>query len=213
MVARIDNVERPERTAGSRGASVEAGDPGLAALPKRRLRLSDYETLVATGAFEGERVELLFGEIVAMSPQKPTHRILTQRIGRDLTLALGANANVQSHSPVRAVDDSCPEPDVAVYAPEDDRTGEHPRTVHLVVEVSDDSRFKDLGPKRRLYALSGFPEYWVVDVQRREVRVMRDPDGDEFRTVTTHSASEGGSLSPVRFPELSLPIAPWFDGL
>lgn len=203
MVARQDTPDPRPRTR----------DDELVALPRRLLRLRDYETLVASGAFDDERVELLFGEIVAMSPQNPPHRIVVQRLGKQLTVALGARANVQTHSAVLAADDSCPEPDVAVYDPDDDRAGRHPVHVHLVIEVSDTSRAKDLGPKRRLYGLSGFPEYWVVDVGRREVRVMRDPDGDDYRSVATFAAEPGVTLSPLRFPDVPLEPASWFDGL
>lgn len=188
-------------------------DDELSSLPTRRLRLSDYETLVASGAFDDERVELLFGEIVTMSPQKPTHRILTQRVLEGLLVQLLGRAKVQCSAPVSAANQSCPEPDVSVYEPNDDLGGGHPVHIHLVVEVSDESRLKDLGPKRRLYALSGFPEYWVVDVNRREVRVMRDPDGDEYRTVTTHDAATGVTLSPVVFPDVVVDVASWFEGL
>ncbi len=188
-------------------------DDGFASLPKRLLRLTDYETLVASGAFEDERVELLFGEIVPKSPQKQAHRILTQRVLEALLPRLLGRAKVQCGAPVTAAEQSCPEPDVSVYAPEDDQSGRHPVHVHLVVEVSDESRFKDLGPKRRLYALSGFPEYWVVDVNRREVRVMRDPDGDDYRTVTTHDAASGVTLSPVVFPDVVVDVGTWFEGL
>ena len=179
----------------------------------RRLKRREYDLLVAHYAFEDEAVELLFGEIHPMSPQKPAHRIVTQRIGECLTLALAGRAKVQSHSPISAAEESCPEPDVSVYAAEDDLAGEHPTHVHLVVEVSLASRHRDLGVKRRLYALTGIPEYWVIDVARREVRVMRDPGGDDYGTVATYALAHGAVLTFVAFPDVRVAIDPWLDGI
>lgn len=179
----------------------------------RRLKRREYDLLVAHDAFGDEAVELLFGEIHSMSPQKPSHRIVTQRIGKCLTLALSGRAEVQSHSPISAAEESCPEPDVSVYAAEDDLAGEHPTHVHLVVEVSLASRHRDLGVKRRLYALTGIPEYWVVDIARREVRVMRDPTDDDYGTVATYAAGQSATLTLVAFPDVRVALDAWLDGI
>lgn len=182
-------------------------------LSRRRLKRSEYDLLVAEGAFEGERVELLFGEIVEMAAQKPPHSLVSRRLAMTLTLALHGRAGVQSHSPIVGAGESEPEPDLAVYRPEDDLSGDHPTHVHLVVEVAYSSRRRDLGLKRRLYALTNIPEYWVVDVARREVRVMRDPAGDDYGTVTTHAVGSGTQLALLAFPDVVVAIDPLFAGL
>jgi len=189
-------------------------DPSVPAhLPRRGLRRHEYDALVAMGAFDGERVELLFGEIIAMSPQKPPHRIVSQRLGEGLTLALTGRAKVQLHSPIVGAGESEPEPDVAVYDPADDRAGTHPHTVHLAIEVAAATRAKDLGVKRHLYALTGIPEYWVVDLVHREVRVMREPSGDDYRTVTTVAVAPGARLTPALFPDVTVALDEVFEGV
>ena len=181
-------------------------------LPKRGLKRSEYDALVELGLFEDERVELLFGEIVPMSPQKPPHRILSQRVQARLTVALFGRANVQGHSPIYAAHESEPEPDVAVYDPADDQHG-HPQNIHLVVEVTQSSRRRDRIVKRDLYALSGFPEYWIIDVKKRELRVMRGPSGDDYGTVTTHQVGTGAVVALLAFPDVTVALDDLFQGL
>ncbi len=182
-------------------------------LPRRRLKRSEYDVLVEQGAFEGERVELLFGEIIEMSPQKPPHSAITQRLAKLLTLALRGIAEVQSHSPIVGAEESEPEPDVAVFTPEGVFGLDHPTHVHLVVEVAHTSRLRDLGVKRRLYALTGIPEYWVIDVAKREVHVMREPSEIGFRTTQTYPVGSGITLNLLVFPDVAVAIDELFEGL
>jgi len=182
-------------------------------LPRRRLKRSEYDALVDIGAFEGERVELLFGEIIEMSPQKPLHRLVVKQLAKYLTIALDGIAEVQSHSPIIGAEDSEPEPDITVYASEDDASEQLPTHIHLVVEVAHTSRSRDLGVKRRLYALTGIPEYWVIDVLKREVHVMRDPSEIGFRLTKTYSIGAGVSLNLLVFPDVVVPVDTLFEGL
>jgi Uma2 family endonuclease len=50
------------------------------------------------------------------------------------------------------------------------------------------------------------PEYWVVDLQKEVVRVMRDPDDGEYRSLTTLDFYRGHRLSPQRFPDVELEL-------
>ena len=113
-------------------------------------------------------------------------------------------AEVRSQSPLAASDESEPEPDVAVLPP-GAYLDDHPRAAHLVVEVADSSRAKDLGVKARLYAEMGVPDYWVVDLARRELVVHRDPAPDRYREVRTLGA--GDAIALLAFPEVTVRIA------
>lgn len=86
--------------------------------------------------------------------------------------------------------------------------GDHPAVAFLLIEVADSSRQRDLAVKPAIYAAMGAPEYWVVDVQRREVIIHRDPDGERYRQLTT--VGETATLTVLRFPDLSLPVAELF---
>ena len=167
--------------------------------PIRLLRRSEYDALVSSGSFENERLELLYGQLVTMSPQGTAHAFSVQRLSKLLTLALGQRADVRIQLPVAASDDSEPEPDVAVVDV-GDYLDDHPSDCHLVIEVADSSRKTDLELTARLYAEMGVPDYWVVDLARRELVVHRDPAGDRYREVRTFGA--GASVEVLRFPDV-----------
>jgi Uma2 family endonuclease len=137
----------------------------------RPLRRVEYDLLVEHGRFAEERVELLEGVIVEMSPQGPAHANVVERLTRFLVLALQGRAVVRPQSAFAASDSSEPEPDLAVVEPGRGLTDPHPREAFLIVEVADSSLLKDRGLKSSLYARAGVPEYWIVDLRSREIEV------------------------------------------
>jgi Uma2 family endonuclease len=148
----------------------------------RGLTRFEYDQLVSSGAFDGEEVELLDGGIYVMSPQGAPHTTVTGRLRRRLEREWSREGEdrflVHTHSPIVAGDLSEPEPDLYVYDAAADSVTELPSFAHLVVEVAESSQARDLGPKHGIYASSGFGEYWVLDLPRREVVVHRDPRTD-----------------------------------
>ena len=91
----------------------------------RPLRREEYDRLVALGAFANERIELLEGQLVQMSPIGPPHSSAVQKLVELLLPALLGRASVFVQSPFGALDSSEPEPDVAVV-PFGDYHLEHP---------------------------------------------------------------------------------------
>lgn len=170
----------------------------------RPLRRREYDQLVRLGVFEGERVELLYGRMVEMSPIGREHAYSVWRLLQALTLALAGRARVQSQSPVAASDDSEPEPDIAVLEL-GDYLDDHADTAHLLVEVADSSLDKDLLVKARLYAQMGVPDYWVVDLVHRVVVVHRRPVEGRYAEVTTVSAD--GEVVVLAFPDVVVRVA------
>jgi Uma2 family endonuclease len=173
----------------------------------RRVKRDEYHRMAEVGIFDGERVELLRGAIIKMSPTNPPHADTLDRLAEILLPALVGRARVRTQGPVLAADDSEPEPDLAVFAL-GDYSGRHPDRVMLVVEVSDSPLRKDRLLKGPLYAESGFEEYWIVDVAARTVEVHRGPLGDGWKSVTRHDATE--TLHVAAFPDVTLPIAQLF---
>jgi Uma2 family endonuclease len=171
----------------------------LSERPIRRLRRSEYDRLIAMGVFENESLELLYGQLVTMSPQGTAHAYAIRRINNYLVQALARRAEVLVQSPVAASDDSEPEPDVAVVDV-GDYLDDHPSACHLVIEVADSSRKTDLELKARLYAEMGVPDYWVVDLARRVLVVHRAPAGDRYDEVRTFGT--GASVEVLRFPDV-----------
>lgn len=162
--------------------------------------------MIDAGAFIGRRAELIRGVIVEMSPQNEPHARVKRNLLRLLFDAVGHRADVLYQAPVLAADESEPEPDLAVV-PMDD-SDEHPRHPHLVIEVSDSTLRYDRVGKRPLYAESGFPEYWIVDLAKRRVEVYRGPKGDEYATCEVVEAD--GSLAIAAFPDVRIAVAAMF---
>lgn len=176
----------------------------------RPLRRVEYEEMVRLGMFEGERVELLYGTIVQMSPHGPAHDAAVSELDERLKAALGQRAIVRVQSAFVASDGSEPEPDIAVV-PRRDYRREHPGEAWLIVEVSETSLAKDRGPKARLYAESQIPEYWVVDLRSGLVEVHRSPRDGAYSQISSHSRDD--LIRPLQFPDVELAVADLFGAV
>jgi Uma2 family endonuclease len=169
----------------------------------RPLKRAEYDQLIELGFFASERVELLYGVLVEMSPQNTPHSWAVEQLTLLLVpLAVANRARVRVQLPMAASDDSEPEPDVLVSALEESRG--HPSRALLVVEVADASLRVDAGLKARLYAETQAIEYWVVDVRNRRVDVYSDPVDGEF--ATRRRVDPGGVLRPIAFPDVEVPV-------
>lgn len=148
---------------------------------KFRMTRALYHQLGERGAFEGLKVELLEGEIIVMSPMDEAHAVPVQRLNRILVKALPENLIVRPQLPLAPDDEeSEPEPDFAIVP---DGEGREVTTALLAIEIANSSLLDDLQRKARIYARAGIPEYWVVDVKKRELIVHRSPSGGKYRSV------------------------------
>jgi Uma2 family endonuclease len=171
----------------------------------RPLKRVEFERLIEAGVFgEDEKIELLDGVLVEMSPQDPAHAGTVERLAEALFRAASAQASVRVQLPFAASDDSLPEPDVALVARADHR-GAHPRTAFLVAEVSIDSLRKDRGLKADLYARAGVPEYWVVNVAQALVERHTSPLGGRYSNV--EAVSPGRTIRLVALPAVEISVS------
>src|SRR5262249_3513893 len=145
----------------------------------------EYDRLVAAGAFEGERLELLRGRLVLMSPQYGPHASTVSRFQDLLVPRLLGRAQVRTQLPLSLSDDSEPEPDVAVVLL-GDYDNEHPQTALLVIEVADSSLKKDRELKPGIYAEAGIADYWVVNLVERTIEVHREPKAGAYQAISRH---------------------------
>ena len=139
----------------------------------------EYYRMAEAGLFRDERVELLDGEIITMSPQLTPHASTVNYLMYVLISKLGATALVRVQAPIVLNNWSEPEPDIAVCQPDPNRyLQEHPRAdqVFLVVEVADTSLTYDRTRKAQAYSASGIPEYWIVNIPNRRIEILTDPD-------------------------------------
>ncbi len=148
-----------------------------------------------------DRVELIDGEVVKMSPIGTRHAACVRRLTH-LMMPLGKRAIVSVQHPVQVGELSEPEPDLAVLRWRDDFYYNHhpmPPDVLLAVEVADTSLRFDLRRKTSLYIAGGVPEVWVIDLVVEVVHVTRGG--------TTSQLRAGESLAPLAFPDLVLEVA------
>ena len=143
------------------------------------LTVHDFHQMGEAGILgHSDRVELIDGEIIDMSPIGALHAAIVARLASSFSQRLGGAAVVWCQNPVRLDDISEPEPDIAILRPKADfymTAHPGPTDVLLVIEVADSSLAYDLGTKVPLYARHGIPEAWVIDAATRRTRVFRQP--------------------------------------
>ncbi len=176
----------------------------------RRLSRREYDKLVELGVFEDERIELLRGMLVTMSPQGGPHATITSWLVQRLSRILDESFDVRGHCPFAATEDSEPEPDLSISR----RTPgslEHPKTSLLVIEVAASSLRKDRKIKPSIYGEANVPEYWILDISGAElaVEVHTVPTPRGYRHVET--LHDGDVLRPTRLPGVEIPVIdiPW----
>jgi Uma2 family endonuclease len=187
----------------------------------RPITVDEYHAMGRAGVFRpDERVELLDGHLLPMSPIGNAHFVVTNQLGYLLGRACYQEtpplAVVSAQGPVRLDDRSEPEPDLALLQPDVLTRGRIARAddVLLIVEVSDTTLAFDRGPKRARYAAAGIPEVWVVSTKGRYVEVARQAEGDEYTEIRRVGAAGGGSLVPLLLPRLApLDVGDVFAGL
>lgn len=139
---------------------------------------------------EGNRYELIEGELYLVASPSPLHQRLILRLGRGCSDAVADGELGQAYvAPVdvRLVDGSVVQPDVVVILPDrlaivEDKLIEGAPS--LVIEVaSRSSRSIDGSAKRRVYAANGIPEYWLVDATTRSILVHTEPTSDGYAQV------------------------------
>ena len=170
----------------------------------RPLRRDEYERLVELGCFEDEKIELLEGMLVAMSPQGTGHAYAVQQLNMLLVPRLVGRAIVRVQSSFALAEYSEPEPDVVVVAAQD-YSRAHPRQALLMIEVAESSLRKDRRIKAGLYAREGVPDYWIVALSERVIEVYRTPSDGKYTQVTRHGIGE--TLRPHAFADVEVPVA------
>lgn len=186
--------------AGTAGSTIDAMAVHVdASLPVHPLTIDDVAAMVRCGILgEDDRVELLDGVLVEMSPQSPGHAAAVSRLNMLLaSVAASAGLVVSPQCPLDVASRlSQPEPDLAVVPAASRET--HAGDALLVIEVSASPRAVDLGRKLAIYAAAGIPEYWVLDLDRRRLVVHREPTGDRYASVA--SLTDADTVTAARLP-------------
>jgi Uma2 family endonuclease len=169
-------------------------------LPRRRFTVADVEAMVTAGVMEeDERVELIGGELVPMSPKGFEHEVLkTALLDRWYRLP-DREADLVAATTFRLSEDTYLEPDVVIYPRTTGIRGLSPINVLLVVEIADSSLRYDIGRKAALYASFGIRELWVIDAVRLTTRGFREPATDGYRSASDFGPAD--RLTPLVAPQ------------
>jgi len=179
------------------------------ALTKRRFTVEEYSRMAEVGILTDEdRVELIDGEIVEMTPIGARHAWCVMFLNEFFVKNLADRALVSPQGPLRLGPHTQLQPDLALLRlPRDAYRNTVPTSaaVLLVIEVADTSLERDRAIKLPQYAALGVREVWIVDVEDRAVEVCRAPTASGYRD--TQRVGLDGYVSPVAFPDLRVSVA------
>lgn len=167
--------------------------------------IDDYHRMIAAGILDDRRVELLQGEIVEMSPEGEPHAYFSSAAAEYLIQLLGDRAMIRSSKPITLPNDSEPEPDLAIVQRLGREYLKHhpkPENIFWLIEYSDSSLDKDLQTKSQIYAEVKILEYWVVNLQQRQLVVFREPQDREY--ATKFRLTTGETIYPLAFPDVAV---------
>ncbi len=178
----------------------------------RPLTSVEYYQMIESGIIrEGERVELILGQIFTMAAKGTRHTLSTRKLFKRLLALIGDRADVQSQDPITLPNNSEPEPDIVIARlRSDDYINSHPSPadIILIIEVADSSIKFDREIKAALYAAAGIGEYWIINLIDDRLEIYRQPEGDIY--TNTKIITPPRSISLLQFPDISLNIGDFF---
>jgi Uma2 family endonuclease len=153
----------------------------------RSLTSAEYYQMMESGIIrEGEKVELILGQIFTMAAKGTRHTLSTRKLFKQLLALIGDRADVQSQDPISLPNNSEPEPDIVIARLRaDDYVDSHPTPadIILVIEVADSSIRFDRETKAPLYAAAGISEYWIVNLIDNRLEIYRQPEGAIYASI------------------------------
>jgi Uma2 family endonuclease len=178
----------------------------------RPLTSVEYYQMMESGIIrEGERVELILGQIFTMAAKGTRHTICTRKLFKQLLSLIGERADVQTQDPITLPNNSEPEPDIVIARlRSDDYINSHPSPadIILVIEVADSSIKFDRDTKAPLYAAAGINEYWIVNLIDDRLEIYRQPSGSIYTSIQIFMPPQ--SITLPEFPEILLNVGDFF---
>lgn len=177
-------------------------------LTLRPFTVAEYYKMAEVGILlPDERVELIEGRIVKMSPKGIRHAATNDRVSDCFRKHLVDRATIRNQNPIHLDDASEPEPDLVLAVQQENGYFDHhptPPEVLLVLEIADASLNIDRYTKSRLYASAGIIQYCLINLQTDEIEDYRDPGPEGYRSKQTYKG--GQSFSLVAFPEIVIAV-------
>lgn len=180
----------------------------IAAPRPYQFNVDEFHLMGTAGIFgEDDRVELIEGEILQMSPIGTVHMSVVNRLNMIFAQAVGKSAIVSVQNPIVVNRYNEPEPDLVILKYRDDFYHETRPTIDeilLLIEVADSTAHYDRTRKKVIYARNGVREFWVVDVGQGQVEQYTNPEAENYRDVAT--LKRGQSISPTSLPQLQFEV-------
>lgn len=178
-------------------------------LPRYQITVDDFHKMGRAEIFgEDDRIELIEGELIEMSPIGSLHAGTVTQLSQLLSAAVANRAIVYVQNPILLGQYSEPEPDICLLRPRADfykHSLPGPEDVLLVIEVSDTTVRYDREVKIPLYARHGIPEAWLIDLEKRQLEVYLNPGSDGYRQILLPENRD--LISPVLLSEITISIA------
>ncbi|RYX85093.1 Uma2 family endonuclease [bacterium] len=178
---------------------------------RKKWTVEEFDRLTEMGAFADEKIELLLGDLFEKMPQNEPHVWGIYLMQNKLIQLFGQNFMVRCQAPLQ-LDNSKPEPDIAVIDMPTRGTLQIPSTALLVVEIADSTFQTDRDVKSHIYARAGIAEYWIVNLNARQIEVRRDPRADDsqplgFTYGSLQTLGVDDQLSPLALSGAQFPVA------
>jgi Uma2 family endonuclease len=178
----------------------------------RKFTVDQYHKMADVGILtEDDRVELIKGEIIEMSPIGLRHAAIVNRLTNLLPKKLGDRVIVSIQNPVQLNNNSEPQPDVTLLKPRADfyeTKVPTPEDILLIVEVADTTLNYDRDVKIPLYAENGILEVWLIDTNHQSLTLYRQPTKAGYQSIQNLDITH--KLSPLAFPDVTINVNEMF---
>jgi Uma2 family endonuclease len=175
-------------------------------LQRYRFTVDEYHKMGEAGIFdEDDRVELIDGEIIEMSPINPPHAWCVTRLNKLFVLGVGDEAIVNVQNPIYLDDGTEPQPDLSLLKPIDfsgSKNHPGPSDILLVVEVAESTLGSDRKHKVPRYARAGIPEVWLINVKKAAMEVYSEPEDGKYQSV--RMVGPGQTITLTMLPDVSI---------
>jgi Uma2 family endonuclease len=177
-------------------------------LLRRKFTVEQYHKMVESGILtEDDRVQLIRGEIIEMSPIGTKHAACVKCLNKLLSRKLRDRVLIAIQDPVVLNNNSEPQPDVALLKPRDDfyaTAHPQPQDIFLLIEVADSTIEYDREEKIPLYAQANIIEVWLVDINEEIVEVYQQPTAAGYQLMQKFAS--GQTLSIKAFPDVNITV-------
>jgi Uma2 family endonuclease len=173
---------------------------------RHRFTVEEYHKMAEAGVLsEDDRVELIEGEVVQMTPLGWRHARCVSNLTMLLARFAGDRYVVSVQNPMIVDEHGEPQPDLALLREVPTGRLPGPGEVVLVVEVADTTLSYDKNVKLPLYARAGIPEAWIVDLQGDLVEVHAGPRANGYARTSRYDREEG-RLRSEALQDLAMPV-------